>query len=124
MILQIDDTKTINDVQERFSLCFPLLKIEFCRKKHGWEDICPESQFISSYKTIASVRKIHNPGTFEIKSWFKVGEVEKEFYRKFGLYVQICYKCGRKWIQTGKSDNISLDSLQKKAFDRPVVGLL
>ena len=124
MIIEIDDTKKVSDIQDKFSLSFPSLKLEFCPKKHGWEDICPESQFLDSDLKIASIRKIHSPGTIELKSWYKVGEVEKEFYRKFGLNVQICYRCGSRWIQTGKSDNITLDSLQKKSFKHPVIGIL
>lgn len=124
MILEIDDTKKLTDIQERFSLCFPSLKLEFCQKKHKWEGICPESQFMDSDLRIGSIRKIHNPGTIEIKSWDKVGEVERDFYQRFGLNVQICYMCGPRWIQTGKSDNITLDSLQKKSFKYPVIGIL
>lgn len=124
MILEIDDTRKLSDLQEKFSLCFPSLKLEFCQNKHKWEDICPERHFLDSDLSIASIRKIHYPGTLEIKSWYKVGEVEKDFYLKFGLNVQICYQCGSRWIQTGKSDNITIDSLQKKSFKNPVIGIL
>ena len=59
------------------------------------------------------LEKIHEPGTIEVKSWHKIGEVEKEFYTRFGLNVQICYRSGGKWIQTGRSDNMTIDSLIK-----------
>lgn len=124
MILEIDDTKKVSEIEDRFSFCFPLLSLKFCRKKHGWEDICPESGFVDDNTTVGEIRKMHNPGTLEISSWSKVGEVEKEFYNKFGLSVQICFRCGSRWIQSGKSDNLTIDSLQKKSFIRPVVELL
>lgn len=115
MLLEVDDSKKIGDLQERFSLCFPSLKLEFCRKKHGWEDTCEEPEFFGSEVPVMKIRKKHDPGILEIKSWNKVGEVEKDFYRKFGLSVQIFYKCRDMWIQTGKADNVTLAFLQEKA---------
>jgi hypothetical protein len=114
MLLEIDDTKTIGELQDRFSLCYPLLKLKFCKKKHGWEQVCPENEFIHDDIQIGEIRKKHEPGVLEMKSWDKVGTIEKEFNIKFGLNVQICYKSGRHWIQTGKSDNITLQSLTEK----------
>jgi hypothetical protein len=124
MIIEIDDTQKVTDIQDRFASCFPTLKLEFCRKKHGWEDMCPEREFFDGNTRLSSIRKSHEPGIIEIKSWSKVGEVEKEFYQKFGMSVQICYQCGQRWIQSGKSDNLTIDSLQKKSFAQPVKGLL
>lgn len=116
MILEIDDSKTIGDLQDRFSLCFPMLRLEFCKRKHGWEELCSDRDIIHDDNvSISSIRKLHDPGTLELKSWDKVGQVEKEFYARFGLNVQICYASGGRWIQTGKSDNITIDSLMDKA---------
>ncbi|MBL7696895.1 MAG: hypothetical protein JNK79_02010 [Chitinophagaceae bacterium] len=115
MILEIDDSKTIGDLQDRFSLCYPLLKLEFCKARHGWEEICPEHQIIRKDAAISDIRNIHYPGTIEMKSWNKIGEIEKKFQTKFGLNVQICYKSGGRWIQTGSSDNMTIKSLMQKA---------
>lgn len=115
MILEIDDTKTIGDLQDRFSLCYPLLKLEFCKGKHGWEKICPEHEIIREDAAISDIRNIHNPGVIEMKSWNKIGEIEKQFHAQFGLNVQICYRSGGRWIQTGKSDNMTIKSLMQKA---------
>ena len=115
MTLEIDDTKTIAEIQDKFTMCYPLLKLDFCAKKHGWQEICPESWIIHENTPLGSIRKNHNPGTIELKSWDKVGEVEKEFYNRFGLNVQICYKSGNRWIQTGKSDSVTIGVLMKKA---------
>jgi hypothetical protein len=124
MLLEVDDTKKISDLQEKFTLCFPSLKLEVCREKHGWGEICAESQYLTANISIASIRKVHEPGTIEIKSWSKVGEVEKEFYQKFGISIQICYRFGERWIQSGKSDNLTIDSLQKRSFVSPIRELL
>lgn len=115
MILEIDDLKTTGDLQDRFASCYPLLKLGFCKNKHGWEKTCPESQIMHDDIPLAHIRTKHEPGTIEIKSWSKVGEVEREFYTRFGLNVQICYRSGGKWIQTGKSDSATIDFLMKKS---------
>ena len=119
MLLQIDDYQKIQDLQDRFNLCFPKLKIEFCKRKHNWAETCPENQMYSPNTPIGTIRKRHSPGVLEIKSWDKVGEAEKEFYNHFGLNVQICYRSGERWIQTGKSDNITIRDLQERAYSRP-----
>lgn len=117
MILEIDDSKTVGDLQERFTSCFPFLKIEFCRNKHQWEDLCPMEEILPADKLIGSIRKIHAPGILEIKSWNKIGEVEKTFYKNFGLNAQIFFKSGSRWIQTGISDNLTIRALRMNVVD-------
>lgn len=114
MILEIDDSKTLADLQDKFSMCYPTLRLEFCTKKHKWEEICSESNIIHRNVLIGNIRKNHVPGIIEMKSWHKIGNIEKEFYSRFGLNVQIAYKSGNRWIQTGKSDNITIDMLIRK----------
>jgi hypothetical protein len=118
MILEIDDSKTIGEIQDKFSLCYPLLKLQFCNKKHGWQQVCAEREIIRDDIYVGDIRKNHAPGVIDLKSWQQVGKIEKEFYKKFGLSVQICYKSGQHWIQTGKSDSMTLKSLMHKASEQ------
>jgi len=117
MILEIDDSKTTGDLQERFSIHFPLLKLQFCRRKHGWEEVCNGSGIVHQDLPISEVRGKHNSGTIELNVWQKIGKIESEFYERFGLSFQICYKSGKYWIQTGKSDNMTIDSLMRNASE-------
>jgi len=116
MLLEIDDTKTISDLQDRFSLCFPNLKIELCRKKHNWEEYCAASEIYPAHMPIGKIRKIHQPGVLDIKSTYKVGEVEKALQETFGLNAQIYFRSGDKWVQTGKADNYTIGALQQAAY--------
>ena len=84
-MLEIDDSKTVADIQDKFSRCFPHLKVEFCRKKHHWEALCSNKDLFSPQLPIGLIRKIHNPGIMEIKSWQKIGEVKRKFKDLFGL---------------------------------------
>ena len=115
MLLEIDDSKTIGDLQDKFYQCFPKLKIEFFLKKHHWEELSPEKEILPPQTLIGSIRNRHDPNLLEIKSWDKTGAVEKSFYEKLNLNVQVFFKSGRNWIQTGKSDNLTIEALQQKS---------
>ncbi|MGZ5248494.1 MAG: hypothetical protein ACXWCR_15410, partial [Flavitalea sp.] len=109
-----DDTKTIGDLQERFTLCFPQLKIEFYHKRHHWQEDSAENLKIDSQLLIGNIRKIHEPGVLEIKSWHKTGEVEQNFKNLFGLNVQVFYRDHHHWKQSILSDNKTLAMLSEQ----------
>ena len=108
MIMEIDDSKTIDDIQERFSLCFPYLKIEFYNQPHHWEESSEVKDLIDPGTLIGDIRKKHTPGVLEIKSWYKTGEVEQLFKKLFGLNAQIFRLEKNKWKQSTASDNMTL----------------
>lgn len=113
MLLHINDSVSIGDLQDKFSRCYPNLQLVFCKKKHRWEGTCPESEMLTDERLkIGSIRKEHKQGLLELKSWFKVGEVEKAFHEQFDLNVQICFRSGNRWIQTAKMDNLTIRELQ------------
>ncbi|MBD0276641.1 MAG: hypothetical protein ICV81_01565 [Flavisolibacter sp.] len=108
MILHIDDRQLIADLQDRFSDCFPFLKIEFYTKSHHWKEGTPDEYLIPASRTIGSIRKIHYAGDMTIKSWYTTGEVEKAFKNTFGLNVQIFRNENGEWVQTSATDGYSL----------------
>ena len=108
MLIEIDDTKTVADIQDRFSLCFPRLKIEFYKKPHGWEESSSTKHQVEPDAFIGDIRKNHNPGILEIKSWYKTGEVEKLFKQLFGLNAQIFRLENNRWKQSIESDGLTL----------------
>ena len=115
MLLEIDDTKTVAELQERFSLCFPQLKIEFYHKRHHWQEDSAENLKINPQLLIGNVRKMHEPGVLEIKSWHKTGEVEQNFKDLFGLNVQVFYRDHHQWKQSIHSDNKTLSKLSEQS---------
>ena len=118
MLLEIDDTKTVADLQERFSLCFPYLKIELYKEPHHWqESSSPDSQ-LDPMSRIGDIRKNHDAGILEIKSWHKTGEVESLFRKLFGLNVQIFRLEKNAWKQSTNTDNLTLAMQTKMAMSR------
>jgi len=108
MQLRIYNNETIGDLQDKFNECFPHLKLEFYRKPHSQQHASLEVDRIKGDWKIGEIRKKHNTGVLEIKSWEKAGDVKQHFKDEFGLYVQIFCKENDKWIQSEKSDKLTL----------------
>ena len=108
MIIEIDDSKTIEDIQDSFNTAFPFLKIEFYEHPHHWYEPSSLQTEIKKTKKIADIRKQHNHGILKIYSWFKTGDVEQLFRKEFDLYIQVFYRQKNKWVQSAGSDNLTL----------------
>jgi len=113
MILLITDNITIADLQEKFTECFPKLKIEFYSHPHHWKESSVRGELIDSKKRIGEIRKEHKHGVLEIKSWYQTGRVEQDFKKLFGLNAQIFRKENGKWRQTIASDDLTLQEQQQ-----------
>jgi len=111
MLLEIDDDKTVQDLQERFAECFPGLKIEFYEKPHHWGDGNLIQLLIGPSANIGEIRNLHENGLLDIKSWDKAGEVETNFRKNFGLNVQVYYLKSQHWQQTTEKDDLTLKQL-------------
>jgi len=79
MLLGISDNKTVSEVQDKFSECFPHLKLEFYYKRHKLNHASLEEQRVKEDLKVGDIRKKHNSGIIEIKSWHKTGDVEQQF---------------------------------------------
>lgn len=108
MILFIEDYKTIEDIQDKFSLFFPFLKIEFYKHPHHWYESSEAKECLPPYMLIGDIRKHHQHGELEIFSWFKTGDIEQEFHKKFNLNVQVFRQHGNYWVQTSGTDKLTL----------------
>ena len=108
MLLSINDNKPVSDLQDKFNECFPHLKLEFYHKRHKLNHASLEAQRIKEDLKIGDIRKKHNRGTLEIKSWDKTGDVEQHFKEEYGLYVQIFRLQNGYWVQSVKSDELTL----------------
>ena len=116
MLLSINDNKPVSDLQDKFNECFPHLKLEFYHKRHKVNPASLEEQRIKEDLKIGDIRKKHNRGTLEIKSWDKTGDVEQRFKEEYGLYVQIFRLENEHWVQSVKSDELTLAE-QSEAAD-------
>jgi len=122
MKLPIYDNLKISEVQDRFSLCYPSLKIEFFTKGHHPGRANSEKDLISRDKRIGDIRTNRKQGQMEIMSWDTVEETECSFRKLFGLNVQIFRKENGSWIQTSYTDPFTLymqNHLSSEAEQQP-----
>ena len=108
MIIEIDDTKTIGDIQDKFTEFFPFLQLEFYKEPHHWYEGSAERVSIPAENKVGEVRTLHEHGDLEIHSWSRTGNLEEEFRKRFGLFVQVLRRQGDEWLQTIRTDKLSL----------------
>jgi hypothetical protein len=109
MIIEINDSLTIEEISNVFSSGFPFLSIQFFKDPHAWAAPSSLKDRIEPGKTIAEIRRVHHPGAMEIHAWHKTGTVEQEFGRLFGLHVQVFRREGAAWVQTADTDPRTLE---------------
>jgi hypothetical protein len=83
MILKINEFSTLGELQEKFSECFPGLRIEFYKGQQSQKT----DQRSEPYMHLSDISKKHRIGELSIKSWEKAGKVIQHFKSDFGLLV-------------------------------------
>jgi hypothetical protein len=123
MILHLHDNLFIYQVQEKFSKCFPHLKIEFYSKAHHVKEESLEKDRIDPQRRIGEVRQNQNAGWLDIKSWDTIARIEKAFKDRFGLNVQVFRKENNTWVQTSKTDRFTIrqQMMMAEGADRTMV---
>jgi hypothetical protein len=92
MFLHISDTMTVEEVQDRFRECFPLLDTGFYRTPYKKGRPSDKNEEIHPHERIAYIRDNHYNGVLEIKSWYAVAKVEQDLKELFGLHAHIVRK--------------------------------
>ncbi|HEX2605946.1 MAG TPA: hypothetical protein VHK91_01160 [Flavisolibacter sp.] len=108
MLLPIHDNLLISDLQERFSKCFPCLKLEFYKVAHHPGKASEDAKLISPEKKIGAIRKKRKEGTFRILSSMTVREVEQQLEHYYGLHAQVFRNENGGWIQTTGTNSYTL----------------
>lgn len=123
MYLHIDDRLTIGEVEERFSDCFPSLRIAFYSRPHKKYEATDKRFRYPANKLLEEIRHNHVNIPYEVKSWFTVARVERELKEIYGLNVQV-FRCDRagNLIQTTLSDNFTLQQQNDFAYDTDLKG--
>lgn len=109
MTLKINTDTTIQNIQLRFQIAFPFLKIEFSDKPHKTGESITGGHWYDPSIPILSIAKKPHTGTIQIQPWHKTGHVEDLFQKNFGLYPQVFRKDRGEWIQTAGTDMFTLD---------------
>lgn len=116
MVIQINDSKTVQEIQQEFSTRFPYLKLEFFYAPHMREEPSNDTPCHPG-NTLGEIRKRHIHGIIEISPERETGSVEQEFERRFDLHVQIYRLHADQWIQTAGTDILTLKEQNEIAKD-------
>lgn len=112
MMLTIDRSTRLHDIQLAFTNAFAYLKLEFLKGGAG----SPSLKKIFRHPGEAALGTGVRDGIVEIciEKESKVYEVEKAF-RAVGLPVQVFRKSGDHWIETSLTSDWTLDQQNKEA---------
>lgn len=111
--IAVTGNKKIGTLQKEFNKKFPYLRLgiyySYARQQVKKGETITQ---IDADKTLASVRRADSGGTISIAGNKKIGSLEKEFDKVFGLYAQVCYtdKAGNRYYTSGISDTMTLSA--------------
>ena len=111
MHIDINDTTSLQSIRDTIENFYPYLDIAFFKKAHkkyeanSLEDKWPYD------KKVGDIRKTHFSGIIEIQPWYKVSDVEQEFFSRLGISVQLLRKEDAKWEQSTGMDDLTLKQL-------------
>ena len=115
--LSVTGNKKIITLQKEFNKKFPYLQLcifySYARQQVAKGESITQ---IDGDKTLASVRRADSGGDISISGNKRIGSLEKEFDKVFGLYCQVCYTDanGRGYYTSGSNDAKTLFSFNKE----------
>ena len=107
MEIQVYTNTTLREVKEKFSHCFPFLKLEFYQYRHHTED----QQFKKEvYKglSLEETSEFFKEGTVEFWPNTTVAELEQQFQIELGLAAKVFRKSGESWVDTTQTSHLRL----------------
>ena len=100
----------VSEIKKQFSDVYPYLKIEFFKRPHAKNKLSSEMDRIVSDKPIALITKYSTDANIDISGKRTVLQVEQDFWKTFGLSVQVFRKAMNMWIETTLTDSWTLES--------------
>lgn len=116
MLLEIDDWRTVGDLQYRFNKCFPNLNLQFF---DAYNSRVHDHPLAPNY-LLENVRRVHQQGVLTIKSWFTIKEVETLLREKYGLFAKVVPAQEGHKFALQDSSKMTLHDLNEKAQVRQV----
>ena len=115
--LSVTGNKKIITLQKEFNKKFPYLRLglfySYARQQVAKGEGITQ---IDGDKTLASVRRADSGGDISISGNKRIGSLEKEFDKVFGLYCQVCYTeaDGSRYYTSGSDDTKTLSAFNKQ----------
>jgi len=107
MIIPINSSSQVSDIQRDFNLLFPFLKIEFFKQAHGYKEPSPRRAKLPHYLFLGDLAN-HLPRLIHLSETMTVQQLEKLFEDQLGLHGQVFRKSGNLWLETTITDGWTL----------------
>lgn len=122
MKFQLDNDTKISDLQKKFNEVYPFLKVEFYKRPYSAKKVSAMKDRIAPGAIISADAISFKPANINIGDHRTVSSLEKEFYKKFGIAMQVSRKSGKIWIETSKTDDRTLaeQNLLGKTMSSPL----
>lgn len=113
------NSTTISAVQDSFHAAFPWLKLAFFSRSHEQNHNSNAKFMITdTHLTLSEVSSFTAEADLTINGDMPTWEVEKMIEEATGLHVQVFRKSGSVWLETGKTDALTLDQQQARAQEQ------
>ena len=110
MKIHVTGESTLKDIQKEFSSLFPNLKIEFFSKPHAaFEGSSAKYLIKETDVTLNDIKGAKHDGWIYLEPDMLVWQIEKFFQDEFHLSVQVFRHSGNVWLETSRTDNLSLE---------------
>jgi len=111
MIINITRKTAIKEVQRKFNIAFPFLKIEFHDQSSGKKGEA-ENCYAPNLK-LFEVAGIKQPGWVILQTGHTALQLQELFKDRFGFYASIFRKENDRWIEVSYTDVTTLEELNR-----------
>lgn len=108
MDIHIHSDKLLKDIRAEFSTRFPYLKIEFYDHPHGVGEGNAAASMLHIDIPVRLAGKQVGDFDWHVTGLTTVAELEQTFQEKLGIGVQVFRRSGGIWLQTMKTDHVTL----------------
>jgi hypothetical protein len=118
MVIKVNSTRTLGEVQDAFTASFPALKLVFFTKKQeAFQGTHSKFMLTDRNLTLGSVERNPRDGVLHIEADMPTWQLERLFEQEFGLHVQVFRKSGNIWLMTTVSDSLTLEEQNFKGLE-------
>ena len=118
MKLNFTPGTTIGEIQGAFSTHFPNLKLAFFSKSHKAYKSSAAKFLIQEKDKVLSelTERLVEPKSMVLEFNMPVWQLERLFEEEYGLHVQVFRRSGKIWLETSKTDDLTLEQQEAKAI--------
>jgi len=117
MLLKIEETSTIDKINESLHDKFPYLKLVFFNEDSSDAIPSAKNRITELYKPLSVLFKKMRNAHINVNGNLQVRTLEQKIYLLTGIQVQIFRRSGKVWLETLTTDSKTLSELSRMATE-------